>query len=77
MLCINDIPQTLSDSLTYLYVEDTSIFYQHKSVAEIKSFLHKDFANVCEWFVANKLETSFGKDKSKCILFSKEKTCRS
>ena len=29
LLCINDIPQALSDSHTYLYADDTSIFDQH------------------------------------------------
>ena len=33
------------------------------------------FANVCQWFVDNKLSIYFGEDKIKCILFSKEKKC--
>ena len=35
LLYINDIPQALSDSHTYMYTGDTSIFYQHKHVAEV------------------------------------------
>ena len=62
LLYINDIPQALSGSHTYLYVDDTSIFYQHKYVVEIKNNLNKKFANVCEWFVDNKLLIHFGAD---------------
>ena len=28
---------------------------------------------MCEWFVDNKLSIHFGEDKTKCIIFSKEK----
>ena len=37
LLYINDIPQALSGSHTYLYVGDTRIFYQHKYVMEINN----------------------------------------
>ena len=40
---------------------------------EIKNVLIKEFANMCEWFVDNILSIHSGKDKTKCILFSKEK----
>ena len=30
LLYINDIPQALANSRTYLHADDTSIFYQHK-----------------------------------------------
>ena len=40
LLYINDIPQALSDSRTYLYADDTSIFYQHKGVARIENVLN-------------------------------------
>ena len=70
---MNDIPQSLSDSHTYLYADSTSILYQCKDVAEIENVLSKEFANVCEWYVDSKLPIHFGEDKTKCILFSKEK----
>ena len=31
--------------------------------------LNKDFANLCEWFIDNKLSIHLGEDKTKCILF--------
>ena len=48
-------------------------FYQHKDVALIENFLNKEFTNVCEWFVDNKLSIHFREDKTKYILFGKEK----
>ena len=50
-----------------------AFFYQHKNVAEIENVLNKEFVNVCKWFIDSKLSIHFGKDKTKCILFSKEK----
>ena len=41
-----------------------------------KSF-KQGILNVCEWFLDNKLSIYFGEEKTKCIFFSKEKTCRS
>ena len=73
LLYINDIQQALSDSHTHMYADNTTISYQHKDVSEIKNALNKEFANMCEWFVDNKLSVHFGKDKTKCILFSKVK----
>ena len=70
LYCINDIPQALSDSHTYLYANNTSIFYQHKDVAEIENVV-KDFVNMCKWFIDNKLSIYFGEDQTKYIPFSK------
>ena len=36
---------------------------------EIERNLNKNFSNVCDWFVDNKLSIHFGEDKTKCILF--------
>ena len=52
-----------------------AFLYQHKDIAEIKNVLNKEFANLCKWFLDNKLSIHFGEDKTKYILFSKEKTC--
>ena len=35
LLYVNDIPQSLSEADSYLYVEDTCIFYEHKDVNKI------------------------------------------
>ena len=73
LLNINDIPQALSNTHTYLYAGDTSIFCQHKDVTEIENVLNKEFRNVCDWLVDNKLSMHFREDKTKYILFSRDK----
>ena len=52
-----------------LYDDDTCIAFQHKSVIEIEKRLIRDFSKLCGWFVDNKLEMHFGRDKVKSILF--------
>ena len=32
--------------------------------------LNKDFDNICDWFINNKLSIYFGKDMTKWILFA-------
>ena len=32
--------------------------------------LNEDFANICDWFVDNKLSIHFGEDKTKSILLA-------
>ena len=45
------------------------IVCQHKHVSKIEHNLNKNFSNICDWFVDNKLSIHFGEDKTKCILF--------
>ena len=70
LLYINDILQALSNTNAYLYADDTGIFCQHKYVTEIKNVLNKEFANVCDWFIDNKLPIHFGENKKKNAFFS-------
>ena len=39
----------------------------------MENVLNKEFVNVCDWFVDNKLSIHFGEDKIKYILFSRDK----
>ena len=68
LLYINDIPQAVECEIL-LYADDTCLLFQHKNVKDIEKQLNKDFSNLCEWFVDNKLSVHFGEDKTKCILF--------
>ena len=52
----------------YLYADDSCLLFHHKSVTKIKKQLNKDFSNICDWFVHNKLSIHFGEDKTKSIL---------
>ena len=53
----------------FLYADDSCLVYQHKDVSKIEQNLNKNFSNICDWFVDNKLSIHFGEDKTKCILF--------
>ena len=65
---INELPQTLSEIGSYLYVGDTCIFYQDQDVEKIEKILNKAFLSLWEWFTDNKLSIHFGDDKQKEFL---------
>ena len=69
LLYVNDMPQAISNKLL-LYADDSCILFQHKEVKTIEHHLNKDFSNLCDWFVDNKLSIHFGQDKTKTILFT-------
>ena len=64
---VNDMPQTVHSAL-FLYADNSGLTFQHKHVHAIQHQLNKDFANLCEWFVYNKLCIHLGEEKTKCIL---------
>ena len=76
LLYVNDLPQSLSDAGSYLYADDTCIFYQHEDVKKNNNVLNKEFLSLCQWFIDNKLSIHFGEDKTKSILFSKTRGLR-
>ena len=55
LIYINDLPQALNETGSYLYADDTCIFYQDKDVEKIEKVLSKEFSSLCEWFIDNKL----------------------
>ena len=71
LLYVNDLPQSLLDVGSYLYADDTCIFYQQENIKKTKNVLNKDFSKLCQWFIDSKLSIHFGEDKTKSILFSK------
>ena len=72
LLYINDIPQSIECEIL-LYADDSCLFFQHKNVSEIKKQLNKDFKNLNDWFLDNKLSIHFGEDKTKSILFGSKR----
>ena len=72
VIYVNDMPQAVKSNL-FLYADDSCLMYQHRDVNEIKKELSKDFENVCNWFVDNKLSIHFGEDKTKSILFASKR----
>ena len=67
LLYVNDMKQAVDCDL-FLYADDSCLVYQHKDVSKIEQNPNKNFSNICDWFVDNKLSIHFGEDKTKCIL---------
>ena len=68
LLYINDMPESVTSDL-FLYADDSCLVFQHKDLKVIERELNKDFRELCDWFVENKLSIHFGDDKTKSILF--------
>ena len=47
----------------FLFADDTCLVFQNKNVKDIEKQLNEDFANICDWFVDNKLSIHFSEDK--------------
>ena len=54
LIYANDMPEDVKSNL-FLYADDTCLMYQHRDVKETEKQLNRDFENVCDWFVDNKL----------------------
>ena len=70
------MPQAVKSNL-FLYADDTCLTYQHTDVEEIEKQLKKDFENVCDWFVDNRLTIHFVEDKTKSNLFASTRKIKS
>ena len=75
LIYVNDMPMAVKCDL-FLYADDTCLVFQSKNVKDIEKQLNKDFANICDWFVDNKLSIHFGEDKTKSILFASKRKIR-
>ena len=69
---MNDIPQAVKSN-QFLYADDPCLVFQGKDVIEIEKQLNRDFTNICEWFVDNRLSIHYGEDKTKSILFASKR----
>ena len=47
----------------FLYADDSCLLYQYKDLDEIKKELTKNFCDIRDWFVDNKLGIYFVEDK--------------
>ena len=56
LIYINDLPQELNETGSYLYADDdTCIFDQDKDIDKIEKVSNTKFSSLCEWFRDNKL----------------------
>ena len=58
LIYVNGKLQSVKSNLL-LYPDDSCLMYQYKDVAKIEKILHKDFENICDRFVENKVKYSF------------------
>ena len=58
LVYFNNMPHAVKSNL-FLYADDSCLMYQHRDVEEIEKQLNKDFENICDWFVDNKLSIHF------------------
>ena len=73
LVYFNDLPISLRETASNLYADDTCIYYQHRDIQKI-DVLNKELSSLCEWLIDNKLSIHFGEDKTKAILFTRNKT---
>ena len=69
LIYVNDMSQAVKFD-PFLYADDSCLVCHHKDINAIEKQLNVDFANICDWFVDNKLSIHFGEDKTKSILFA-------
>ena len=69
LIYVNDMPQAVKTNL-FLYADDSCLIFQGKDVIEIEKQLNRDFTNICEWIVDNRLSIHVGEDKTKSIVFA-------
>ena len=67
LIYVNEMSQAAKCDL-FLYANDTCLIFQYKNIIKIENQLNKDFCNICDWFVNNKLSIHFGEDKRRSIL---------
>ena len=63
----------VAESDLYLHADDSCLLFQDKNVTEIKKQLTKDFSNISDGFVDNKLSIHFRESKTKSILLSSKR----
>ena len=72
LIYVKDIPRAVKCNL-FLYADDRCLVFQSKNVNNIEKQLDEDFANICNWFLDNKLSIHFGEDKTMSILFASKR----
>ena len=59
-----------------IYADNTGLIFQHKGINIIEHQPNRNFSNICDWFVDNKLSIHFGEDKIESILFAPLNKCK-
>ena len=68
----NDLPQSLTNSKTILFADDTTIFKSSNNIEHLYKAMNEDLKILEDWFKANKL--SLNASKTNYILFRNKKS---
>ena len=68
----NDLPQSLTNSKTILFADDTTIFKSSNNIEHLHKAMNEDLKILEDWFKANKL--SLNASKTNYILFRNKKS---
>jgi len=55
LLYVNDLPKLSSLFHFILFVDDTNVFYSHRSLDHLMDLVNSELAAIANWFRANKL----------------------
>ena len=69
LLCINDLPNYLSNCEPRMYADDTHLTYASNNIHNIQTSLKEDLENVHNWLRANKLTLNMTKTEVMLIGF--------
>ena len=72
LIFLNNLLQSLSESVSYVYAGSTCIFYQNKDIQNWRCSNYR-ILNTMRLICDKKLSIHFEENKTKCILFSKAK----
>ena len=67
VIFVNDLPSSLLECNTYLYVDDTAIKLSARSADDLEVYLNCKLADAAAWMSENHLTLNM--EKAKCMLF--------
>ena len=63
LIYVNDLPSTSNLLNTIIFAGDTNLFFEHKDISVLSSTVNREFQNINEWFISNKLFLKVKKTK--------------
>jgi hypothetical protein len=68
----NDLPDSLNQTKSILFADDTTIYYSATNIAHLYATMNSEMKNIADWFRANKLSLNISKTNS--MLFTNANT---
>ena len=61
ILYVNDLQKALKQATSYLFADDTSIYYSHSDIKQLEATLNSELQNLDIWMKSNKLSVNISK----------------